>query len=69
MSRSRDGYWEDNNGGTIVPAANVVGDFDLAGTGASGTKPDVDLTIVRPMLYFTPSDNLDITLMAEVLKR
>ena len=68
MSRSRDGYWEDNNGGTIVPAANVVGDFDLAGQGASGTKPDVDLTIVRPMLYFTPSDNLDITLMAEFLR-
>ena len=68
MSRSRDGYWEDNNGGTIVPAANVRGDFDLAGQGASGTKPDVDLTIVRPMLYFTPSDNLDITLMAEFLR-
>ena len=68
ISRSRDGYWEDNNGGTVVPAANVVGDFDLAGTGASGTKPDVDLTIVRPMLYFTPSDNLDITLMAEFLR-
>lgn len=68
MSRSRDGYWEDNNGGTVVPAANVVGDFDLAGTGASGTKPDVDLTIVRPMLYFTPNDNLDITLMAEFLR-
>ena len=68
MSRSRDGYWEDNNGGTIVPADNVVGAFDLAGTGASGTKPDVDLTIVRPMLYFTPNDNLDITLMAEFLR-
>ena len=71
MSRSRDGYWEDNNGGTIVPdptAAGFAGDFDLAGEGASGTKPDVDLTIVRPMLYFTPSDDLDITLMAEFLR-
>jgi iron complex outermembrane receptor protein len=71
MSRSRDGYWEDNNGGTIVPdqtAAGFAGDFDLAGAGASGTKPDVDLTIVRPMLYFTPNDNLDITLMAEFLR-
>ena len=71
MSRSRDGYWEDNNGGTIVPdptAGGFAGDFDLAGQGASGTKPDVDLTIVRPMLYFTPSDNLDITLMAEFLR-
>jgi iron complex outermembrane receptor protein len=71
MSRSRDGYWEDNNGGTIVPdqtATGFAGDFDLAGAGASGTKPDVDLTIVRPMLYFTPNDNLDITLMAEFLR-
>ena len=71
MSRSRDGYWEDNNGGTIVPdqtARGFGGDFDLAGQGASGTKPDVDLTIVRPMLYFTPNDNLDITLMAEFLR-
>ena len=71
MSRSRDGYWEDNNGGTIVPDLQLqhfAGDFDLAGEGASGTKPDVDLTIVRPMLYFTPSDNLDITLMAEFLR-
>ncbi len=68
ISRSRDGYWEDNNGGTVVPAANVVGDFDLAGQGASGTKPDVDLTIVRPMLYFTPTDNLDITLIAEFVR-
>lgn len=68
ISRSRDGYWEDNNGGTVVPAANVRGDFDLAGQGASGTKPDVDLTIVRPMLYFTPTDNLDITLIAEFVR-
>lgn len=68
MSRNRDGYWEDKNGGTVVPADNVAGDFDLAGEGASGTKPDVDTTIVRPMLYFTPSDNLDITLMAEFLR-
>ncbi|MFL2930135.1 MAG: TonB-dependent receptor [Candidatus Micropelagos sp.] len=71
MSRSRDGYWEDNNGGTIVPdptAGGFAGDFDLAGQGGSGTKPDVDLTIIRPMLYFTPNDNLDITLMAEFLR-
>ena len=68
MSRNRDGYWEDNNGGTIVPTSGVAGAYDLAGQGASGTKPDVDLTIIRPMLYFTPSDNLDITLMAEFLR-
>ena len=73
MSRSRDGYWEDNNGGTIVPSAGSTtfrggAAVTLAGEGPSGTKPDVDLTIVRPMLYFTPSDNLDITLMAEFLR-
>ncbi|ERL46539.1 putative FxsA cytoplasmic membrane protein [Candidatus Micropelagos thuwalensis] len=73
MSRSRDGYWEDNNGGTIVPSVASTtfrggAAVTLAGEGPSGTKPDVDLTIVRPMLYFTPSDNLDITLMAEFLR-
>ncbi len=68
MSRNRDGYWEDNNGGTVTPASGVVGAYDLAGQGESGTKPDVDLTIIRPMLYFTPSDNLDITIMAEFLR-
>lgn len=70
MSRNRDGYWDDNNGGTVVidPTATIEGDYDLAGEGQSGTKPDVDLTIIRPMLYFTPNDNLDITLMAEFLR-
>lgn len=68
MSRDRDGYWKDGNGGTVTPIAGVAGAFDLAGQGESGTKPDVDLTIVRPMLYFTPSDALEITVMAEFLR-
>ena len=69
MSRQRDGYWDDNNGGTMVETGGASArGFDQTGEGQSGTKPDVDLTIIRPMLYFTPSDSLDITLMAEFLK-
>lgn len=75
MTRNRDGYWDDNNGGTIVPDETVIAaasstgiDVDLAGTGDSGSKPDMDLTIIRPMLHFTPSDNLEITLIGEFLR-
>ena len=69
MSRQRDGYWDDNNGGTMVETGGASArGFDQTGEGQSGTKPDVDLTIIRPMLYFTPSDSLDITLMAEFLR-
>ena len=69
MSRQRDGYWKDNNAGTMTETGGASArGFDQTGEGQSGTKPDVDLTIIRPMLYFTPSDSLDITLMAELLK-
>ena len=68
MSRDRDGYWEDNNGGTMIPTDGAIArGYDEIGEGDSGTKPDVDLTIVRPMILFEPTENLDITFIAEFL--
>ena len=68
MSRERDGYWKDNNGGSMVPTAGAIArGYDETGQGASGTKPDVDLTIIRPMLLIQPSENLDITFIGEFL--
>ena len=68
MSRERDGYWKDNNGGTMVPTAGAIArGYDETGFGESGTKPDVDLTIIRPMLLIEPNENLDITLIGEFL--
>ena len=68
MSRERDGYWKDNNGGTMIPTAGAVArGYDETGFGESGTKPDVDLTIIRPMLLIEPNENLDITLIGEFL--
>ena len=68
MSRERDGYWKDNNGGSIVPTAGAIArGYDETGQGESGTKPDVDLTIIRPMLLIQPSENLDITFIGEFL--
>ncbi len=64
MSRNRDGYWEDNNGGSINLAVNPGG---MPNT-PTGTKPDVDMLIVRPMLRFTPTDAVDFTLIGEYLK-
>ena len=68
MSRDRDGYWKDNNGGTMIPTDGAIArGYDEIGEGDSGTKPDVDLTIVRPMILFEPTENLDITFIAEFL--
>ena len=68
MSRERDGYWKDNNGGTMVPTDGAIArGYDETGFGESGTKPDVDLTIIRPMLLIEPNENLDITLIGEFL--
>ena len=68
MSRERDGYWKDNNGGTMIPTAGAIArGYDETGFGESGTKPDVDLTIIRPMLLIEPNENLDITLIGEFL--
>ena len=59
---------KDNNGGSIVPTAGAIArGYDETGQGESGTKPDVDLTIIRPMLLIQPSENLDITFIGEFL--
>lgn len=80
MSEQRDGYWKDRNGGTIDQAVldafnaspggaafkNVP--YDPIGTGDLGTKPDIDVLIVRPMLHFTPTDSFSVTLIGEMLR-
>jgi len=79
-NEQRDGYWEDRNGGSINLAVlnafnaspgntqfkNVA--YDPIGTGDSGTKPDIDVLVVRPMLHYTPNDSLSITLIGERLR-
>jgi iron complex outermembrane receptor protein len=64
MKRNRDGYWDDNNGGSVNLAVNPGG----LPNSITGTKPDVDLLIVRPVLRFTPTDNVDLTLIGEYVK-
>ena len=64
MSRNRDGYWEDRNGGTINTAINPAG----MPASPTGTKPDVDMLIVRPMLRYTPTESVDFTLIGEYVK-
>lgn len=64
MSRRRDGYWEDNNGGDVDLTINPAGLPDTV----TGTKADVDTLIIRPMITFTPTDNIDFTLIGEYMK-
>jgi len=64
ISRNRDGYWTDRNGGSVDLAVNPAGLPDTA----RGTKPDVDLLVVRPMLNFTPTDDIEFTLIGEYQK-
>lgn len=80
MSEQRDGYWEDSNGGEIdqdvLDAFNASPGgaafknvpYDPIGTGDSGTKPDIDVLVVRPMLHFTPNESLGVTLIGEMLR-
>jgi iron complex outermembrane receptor protein len=80
VSEQRDGYWEDKNGGTIDTAVldafnaspggaafkNVA--YDPIGTGERGTKPDIDMLMIKPMLHFTPTEALSFTLIGEMLR-
>ncbi len=69
QSQQRDGFWEDDNGGTINTALVPAGaTYDPIGTGLSGDKPDVDRLTIRPMLYFTPNADLDISVIAEFFR-
>lgn len=79
-SEQRDGYWVDRNGGSIDTAVlaafnaspggsafkNVP--YDPIGTGDAGSKPDIDVLVVRPMLHFTPTESLSVTLIGEMLR-
>jgi iron complex outermembrane receptor protein len=61
ITASRDGYYQDNNGGSVDLEINPAG---MPATSKS-TKTDVDYQIIRPMIKFTPTEELDITVMGE----
>ena len=64
IKMDRDGYFEDNNGGSVDLNINPAG---MPDTG-TGDKVAMDLTIIRPMLRFELSENFEATLIAEFLE-
>ena len=60
----RDGYFEDNNGGSVDTSIYSAG---MPDTG-TGDKVGMDLTIIRPMVRFDFSENFEATLIAEFLE-
>lgn len=64
--RQYDGYFEDNNGGTFVPAPN----------NPSGTEPGTptqtqnqqDSIFIKPTITFEPNDSFDLTLFGQYYK-
>lgn len=61
MSRNRDGYWKDDNGGSVSLTKLPTG----VPASATGTKPDVETLTIRPMLQFKPADGFEILLIGE----
>ena len=61
LSRRRDGYWQDNNGGTFA------GPFAQP-DGPQGNKPDMDMISVRPSLSLKITDTAELILRAQYLK-
>ena len=64
VKMDRDGYFDDNNGGSIDLSIYPDGMPDTD----TGDKVGMDLTIVRPMVRFEFSDNFEATVIAEFLK-
>ena len=60
----RDGYFEDNNGGSIDTSIYPAGMPDTD----TGDKVGMDLTIIRPMVRFEFTENFEATLIAEFLE-
>lgn len=61
LSRNQDGFWEDNNGGFVDTSINPDGMPETP----TGTKPDIDTVIIRPMLEWFPTDDIDVTFIGE----
>jgi iron complex outermembrane recepter protein len=64
IKMDRDGYFEDNNRGSIDLNIYPAGMPDTD----TGDKVGMDLTIIRPMVRFDFSENFEATLIAEFLK-
>lgn len=60
----RDGYFEDNNRGTVDTSIYPAG---MPETG-TGDKVGLDLLIVRPIIKFEPTENFEATVIAEYLE-
>lgn len=73
LSQQRDGYWEDNNAGTLVATDGrpdavypLTAEEDIGGiANSTGTKPEVDSQTVRATLVTQLGDNTDLTLIGE----
>ena len=61
LSRRRDGYWQDDNGGTFA------GPFAQAAN-PRGSKPDMDMISVRPSVSLKLADAAELTVRAQYTK-
>ena len=61
LSRHRDGYWQDNNGGTFA------GSFAQPDN-PQGSKPDMDMISVRPSVSLKLSDAAELIVRAQYTK-
>ena len=58
LSRRRDGYWQDNNGGTFAGAFAQPDN-------PQGSKPDIDMISVRPSISLQLSDAAELIVRAQ----
>ena len=58
LSRRRDGYWQDNNGGTFAGAFAQPDN-------PRGSKPDIDMISVRPSISLQLSDAAELIVRAQ----
>ncbi|RME65080.1 MAG: TonB-dependent receptor [Alphaproteobacteria bacterium] len=66
LTRNQDGWFEDNNGGTFVPAPqNPTG---LQPENSTVDLPQTEFVMIKPTIVITPSENLEITLLGQYLR-
>lgn len=66
ISRNMDGWFEDNNGGTFVPApSNPSG---LQPQNSTVDLPQTEFVMIKPTIVITPNEDLEITLLGQYLR-
>lgn len=66
ISRNQDGYFQDNNGGTFVPApSNPSG---LQPANSTVDLPETEFIMVKPTFVFTPNEDLEVTVLGQYLR-